>query len=290
MPDICQLLVPDLKQSITCTAPREMRFFSYTPFGYINTPSHNGCRFNGQYLEPLTNRYLLGNGYRAYSPVLSRFASPDDFSPFGAGGLNAYIYCAGDPINGSDPSGHASSFFTGKFQRFFNKNKPVGDILKRAGGQYNLSGNIKSNRLVRTKLLENSNFESRMIELGADSKIIESTQVFADRGQFDIVANQIKGYNKANAFKNILAKQPQGKPALLTASDVALGTVPDIDQSIGRDFMRRALDLGDADIPVDAHKRIRELLQGHVKKTSRRGVDIAWLKQSKALNKTLRKS
>lgn len=162
--------------------------------------------------------------------------------------------------------------------------------MKRAGGQYNLSGNIKSNRLVRAKLLENSNFESRMIKHDAAPNVIENTQVFADKEQFDIVGNQIRGYNKANAFKNILAKQPQGKPALLTASDVALGTVPDIDQSIGRDFMRRALGLADADIPVDAHKRIRELLQGHVKKTSPRGVDIAWLKQSKALNKTLRKS
>jgi hypothetical protein len=36
-----------------------------------------------------------------------RFLSPDQLSPFGWGGLNAYAYCAGDPVNHSDPSGKA---------------------------------------------------------------------------------------------------------------------------------------------------------------------------------------
>ncbi|ANN67447.1 hypothetical protein BAU06_15085 [Bordetella bronchialis] len=35
-----------------------------------------------------------------------RFNAEDDFSPFGLGGINAYTYCAGDPVNHSDPSGH----------------------------------------------------------------------------------------------------------------------------------------------------------------------------------------
>ena len=35
-----------------------------------------------------------------------RFASPDDLSPFLAGGLNAYAYCQGDPVNFTDPSGN----------------------------------------------------------------------------------------------------------------------------------------------------------------------------------------
>jgi hypothetical protein len=49
---------------------------------------------------------LLGNGYRAYNPRLMRFHSPDSWSPFGGGGLNAYMYCVGDPVNRSDPTGH----------------------------------------------------------------------------------------------------------------------------------------------------------------------------------------
>ncbi|AVI87072.1 conserved hypothetical protein [Pseudomonas syringae pv. tomato T1] len=62
--------------------------------------------FNGELLDDITGHYLLGNGYRAYNPVLMRFNSPDSLSPFGEGGLNAYAYCAGDPVNRSDPSGH----------------------------------------------------------------------------------------------------------------------------------------------------------------------------------------
>lgn len=66
--------------------------------------------FNGEYPEPVTGHYLLGNGYRADNPVLMRFNQPDSLSPFGRGGLNAYAYCQGDPVNRRDPSGHISSF------------------------------------------------------------------------------------------------------------------------------------------------------------------------------------
>jgi hypothetical protein len=37
--------------------------------------------------------------------MLMRFHSPDAASPFRHGGLNAYVYCIGDPVNHSDPSG-----------------------------------------------------------------------------------------------------------------------------------------------------------------------------------------
>lgn len=35
-----------------------------------------------------------------------RFHRPDSMSPMGAGGLNCYAYCGGDPVNHTDPSGH----------------------------------------------------------------------------------------------------------------------------------------------------------------------------------------
>ena len=38
--------------------------------------------FNGERPDPLTGHYLLGNGYRAFNPVLMRFNSPDSSSPF----------------------------------------------------------------------------------------------------------------------------------------------------------------------------------------------------------------
>ena len=83
----------------------------YAPFGHREPLAIlSGLPgFNGQQPDPVTGHYLLGNGYRAYNPTLMRFNRPDSLSPFGEGGLNAYGYCAGDPVNRSDPSGHSWS-------------------------------------------------------------------------------------------------------------------------------------------------------------------------------------
>jgi RHS repeat-associated protein len=83
---------------------------AYTAFGHHLSASvpAGALAFNGERPQPLTGHYLLGNGYRAFNPTLMRFNSPDSWSPFGDGGLNAYAYCAGDPINNIDPDGHLS--------------------------------------------------------------------------------------------------------------------------------------------------------------------------------------
>ena len=81
---------------------------AYSPYGH--RPAESGLLsllgFNGERPDPVTGCYLLGNGYRAFNPVLMRFNSPDSWSPFGRGGLNSYAYCVGDPVNRRDPSGH----------------------------------------------------------------------------------------------------------------------------------------------------------------------------------------
>ncbi|WP_421957951.1 RHS repeat-associated core domain-containing protein [Pseudomonas ovata] len=82
--------------------------FAYAPFGHRSPAA--GIGFNGELPDPLTGHYLLGNGHRAYNPVLMRFNSPDRLSPFGKGGVNAYAYCGNDPVNRSDPSGQFAVF------------------------------------------------------------------------------------------------------------------------------------------------------------------------------------
>lgn len=78
--------------------------------------------FNGERLEPVSGHYLLGIGYRSYNPVTMRFNAPDTHSPFGDGGLNAYAYCLGDPVNQVDPDGHvpfaALKLYVSKFTGF----------------------------------------------------------------------------------------------------------------------------------------------------------------------------
>lgn len=38
--------------------------------------------YNGERKSNLLEGYHLGNGYRVYSPILRRFTSPDNMSPF----------------------------------------------------------------------------------------------------------------------------------------------------------------------------------------------------------------
>lgn len=77
---------------------------AYTPYGY-NRNSNSQLSFSGEFREPVTGLYPLGNGHRMYHPALMRFISPDNRSPFGQGGLNGYAYCGNDPINWHDPTG-----------------------------------------------------------------------------------------------------------------------------------------------------------------------------------------
>jgi|GEM_PF-2336149 len=82
----------------------------YSPFGAAQPADAADSMpgFNGQRRDPVSHSYHLGNGYRAYNPILMRFNCPDSLSPFGAGGINPYTYCLGDPVNRADPSGHIS--------------------------------------------------------------------------------------------------------------------------------------------------------------------------------------
>lgn len=78
---------------------------AYTPYGAAAVAEGPTLGFCGQLCERPMGIYQLGNGYRCYSPTVLRFLSPDQLSPFGDGGLNAYGYCAGDPVNKWDLSG-----------------------------------------------------------------------------------------------------------------------------------------------------------------------------------------
>lgn len=80
----------------------------YSAYGHEPThiATHALHGFNAEMKDFLTGNYLLGSGYRVYGPTTFRFNSPDSWSPFSNGGINSYAYCASDPVNRKDPTGH----------------------------------------------------------------------------------------------------------------------------------------------------------------------------------------
>ena len=114
--DECHLLGTDLQQSVLHVVGADKHHsMAYNAYGH--RPAENGVvsllGFNGERADPVTGHYLLGNGYRAFNPVLMRFNSPDSMSPFGKGGINRYAYCGNDPVNRDDETGHMFNFLKG---------------------------------------------------------------------------------------------------------------------------------------------------------------------------------
>jgi RHS repeat-associated protein len=104
------------------------KVITYSAYGEqtASQPVETRLGFNGQLREMNIGWYLLGNGYRAFNPTLMRFHSPDSWSPFRRGGLNAYMYCVGDPVNRTDPTGHMSILkFLSKAYDFFSFNPQI---------------------------------------------------------------------------------------------------------------------------------------------------------------------
>jgi RHS repeat-associated protein len=159
---------------------------AYTAYGEqsaLNRRLRRDLGFNGQVREMTTHWYLLGNGYRAYNPRLMRFHSPDSWSPFGGGGLNAYMYCEGEPVNHSDPTGHSKlgslfGFFFGgpnytgsgglalNFGPMTPNGKGEGAALMALGGQMAKGNGIKRPPSVKEPSPSRNNNGSDGISIG----------------------------------------------------------------------------------------------------------------------------
>ncbi len=113
----------DLLGSLLCSlCQRTVTFFSYAPYGanFRDSGTLVLPGFSGERRDPALSVTHLGNGYRAFSYALMRFSCPDSESPFESGGLNPYAYCASDPLNRADPSGH-----------IFRQIIELGELIKR---------------------------------------------------------------------------------------------------------------------------------------------------------------
>lgn len=106
---LVHLLATDRQRSVINEAVDVGRTF--TAYGWSAIEGGPMSAFCGERRDALTGCYHLGNGYRQFNPGLMRFNSSDVHSPFDEGGINAYAYCKGDPLNHVDPSGGASVAF-----------------------------------------------------------------------------------------------------------------------------------------------------------------------------------
>lgn len=100
------LLIGDHKNTLVMEASNGVvNSVAHTAYGHPSAqqPIKAQLRYNGEFSEPQTGWQLLGNGYRAYNFTLMRFQSPDSWSPFGSGGVNAYAYSEGEPVMNVDP-------------------------------------------------------------------------------------------------------------------------------------------------------------------------------------------
>jgi len=250
----------------------------YDPFGNTRANAAWASRFRGQVWDSRSRLYLLGNGYRAYSTGLRRFISPDSFSPFGAGGLNTYVYCAGDPINSSDPSGHINVKDIGLLNVLFEPQ----DIKK-----FKKISEAALNTKMGAELFRRGQLEHITSTVGSSRSAKKAIKQAPD----NLV--RLRWQIEYDQYKSIRIAMSNGGdiPALLKASDIALDLSPGVDPMLGRKVIRTALKLDNyGKLSNSDHLRMRKKLQTYAEETATRLTDLSWLEQSRLNNKLLRRS
>lgn len=157
----------------------------YSPYGFC--AASNGLvsllGFNGERVDPVTGHYLLGNGYRAFNPVLMRFNSPDSWSPFGMGGLNAYSYCKGQPLLHVDPTGRS----------------PVGKVLAKSKSLvFSMLGKIDDDI---TMFEQHTRYGKNLVVQAHSRELENGTAVVVNRAEKNVSAVELVG--KINAVTDV---------------------------------------------------------------------------------------
>lgn len=190
----CGLLGTDSSGSVlTATGSDSNETHNYSPYGNSSTvPSAKSMLgYNGERAEekPL---YILGSGYRAFSTGLMRFFSPDNLSPFGKGGINPYAYCAGDPINYTDPTGHmplARQPINKQYvQRLFIEKSTIQAKLQQH--HQGIKQLTRQTETYRDKIVENNNrWQANYATLKKDSKLMKRERMHP-KNRADILKEQ----------------------------------------------------------------------------------------------------
>lgn len=210
---------------------------TYTAYGH-SLWSKCSVGFNGEFRDPISRLYPLGNGHRLFSTTLMRFHSPDHLSPFAQGGLNSYTYCLGDPVNLADPSGRAPSLLSGIKTWLSSRKKLAASSLDLTGKSLFPSSQsehsfIEGRALINdyTKKLSTSTpfidkldaVNSRLASHGDTSLSSEHAQAYIN------IAKRNKSGSISNASAHLLASQEwmkeQGAPRIVGTSFNLLGAL-----------------------------------------------------------------
>ncbi len=192
---VCSLLMSDAHESVL-QIPARPDASVYCAYGYHrrSDPPSASLAFNGECAEPLTGNYLLGNGNRNYSPVLMRLHSADLFSPFGQGGLNAYAYCLGDPINNIDPSGNMPLFSKKTSSSNSGKAKSYSTLMNLQGGELSVEMTWLDSA-VKQRAAEVKEIKGKVDWKSIDSKDVSkhTKWVFTEDGRFFTATYELAG-------------------------------------------------------------------------------------------------
>lgn len=217
----------DLQSSILRSVNAvESQSRSYSPYGY---QVGRGGRvtgllgFNGERADPVTGHYLLGQGYRAYNPVLMRFNSPDNLSPFGKGGMSSYSFCEGDPVNNADPDGHMSQFWrvvkdsiTSK--SIFNKISETHAVTpSEAANPLGLFSRVEGAPHITETILSGLNGKD-LASFSATSRVLRSTV-----DEFVRPAQTLFGYKGHERLLTVFENAAQGKVNGILPRDAIVG-------------------------------------------------------------------
>ncbi|MFT0867662.1 RHS repeat-associated core domain-containing protein [Pseudomonas sp. CAM1A] len=170
------LLQTDLQHSALAVRPRGApRFIAYTVYGASPAaPAGPLTGFDGIVRESFLKGYLLGNGYRVYSPLLMRFYSADQMSPFERGGINTYAYCHGDPVNFRDDSGRAREKLGRKISTTdFRSAQLKGQAVKLKLEIKTLDHNLKKSQEVLSKNIDASSVKPSQAEISLRKTMVE---------------------------------------------------------------------------------------------------------------------
>ena len=176
---------------------------SYTPFGEQLGYKTSGYGFNGEYYDAATG--MVNLRARQYEPAMMRFMQKDTVK----GNIeepwtqNLYAYCANDPVNYVDPSGHSATAYYDelirkssvqiyKYQEEMKKYRSSSTYYKQL--QKKLDGEKKKQASYKKAI-------KQVAEEGKGKK--KSTQKISDYvNQYDAYWNRIDGYFSGEWWQN----------------------------------------------------------------------------------------